>query len=170
VSCYFGVPIVRAEDPRPLWPRVIPSPRGRRPRQQLKVDDGLGTVTHRGADTVVPSITSTDDDDVFILRVDVAAFFEFSIKERLGVELRRLYYKGSVTVLHDGNRTPYLEEFHCEVDAVGFAVGDLEVPRPGSASTDDDGIIFRPKLLCIDVGAHMRIGHEGLGNTVSCEQ
>lgn len=89
VSSYFGVPIVRAEDPRPLWPRVIPSPRGRRHREQLKVDDGLGTVTHRGADTVVPSITSTDDDDVFILRVDVATFFEFSIKERLGVQLRR---------------------------------------------------------------------------------
>jgi hypothetical protein len=87
VSSYFGVPIVRSEDPRPLRPRVIPTPRSRRPRQQLKVDDGLGTVTHGSADTIVACVTSTDDDDVFTLRVDVAAFFEFGIEERLGVQL-----------------------------------------------------------------------------------
>ena len=56
------------------------------------------------------------------------------------------------------------------MDAVGFAVGDLEVPRPGSASADDDGVVFGPKLLCVDVDTHMRIGHECLGNMVSREQ
>jgi hypothetical protein len=58
--------------------------------------------------------------------------------------------------------TSYLEEFHCEVDAVGFAVGDFEVPRPCSTRADDDGVILHPKLLCIDIDAHMRIGHESL--------
>jgi hypothetical protein len=66
--------------------------------------------------------------------------------------------------MRDRDATSYLEEFHCKVDAVDFAVRDLKVPGPSSASADDDGVIIRPKFLRIDVDAHMRIGHEGLGD------
>ena len=81
------MPIVRPEDPGPLRPGVIPPPRSRRPRQQLKVDDRLGSVTHRSTNTVVTRITPTDHDDVFILGIDIAAFFKLAVEERLGVQL-----------------------------------------------------------------------------------
>jgi hypothetical protein len=50
------------------------------------------------------------------------------------------------------------------VDAVDFAVGNFEVPRPCSTSANDDGVILHPKLFCIDVDANMRVGHESLGD------
>jgi len=58
--------------------------------------------------------------------------------------------------------TSYLEEFHGKVNAVDLAVRDLEVSRPGGASAYDDGVILDAKLLCIDVDAHVRVGHESL--------
>jgi hypothetical protein len=54
-------------------------------------------------------------------------------------------------------RLLYLEEFHCEVDAVNFAVGDLKVSRPCSTSADDDGIILCAKLLGANVDPYMRV-------------
>jgi len=64
-------------------------------------------------------------------------------------------------------RLLYLEEFHCEVDAVNFAVGDLEASRPCSKSADDDGIILCAKLLGVDVDPYVGIGHESLSNNFS---
>jgi hypothetical protein len=58
MGSYLGVTIVRPEDPRPLRPWVVPTTRSRRPRQQLKVDYGLGTVTHGSANTVITRITT----------------------------------------------------------------------------------------------------------------
>ena len=58
--------------------------------------------------------------------------------------------------------TSYLEEFHGEVDAVDLAIRDLEVSRPGGASANDDGVILDAKLLCINVDAYVRVGHESL--------
>ena len=65
------------------------------------------------------------------------------------------------------SRLLYLEEFHCEVDAVNFAVGDLEVSRPCITSADDDGIILCAKLLGVDVDPYVRVGHESLSNNFS---
>jgi len=84
MGSYLCVPIVR---PGPLRPRVIPTTRSRRPREQLKVDYGLGTVAHRSADTVVAHVTTADDDDVFALGINVPAFFQLGVEERLGVQL-----------------------------------------------------------------------------------
>ena len=84
MGSYLCVPIVR---PGPLRPRVIPTTRSRRPREQLKVDYGLGTVAHRSADTVVARVTTADDDDVFALGINVPAFFQLGVEERLGVQL-----------------------------------------------------------------------------------
>jgi hypothetical protein len=42
-------------------------------------------VAHRCADTIVASITTTDDDDVFVFGIDVAAVFEFGVQESFGV-------------------------------------------------------------------------------------
>jgi hypothetical protein len=113
MSCNFSVAIVRSEDarnidviekararlcegnlPRPLWPWVItPSSRGRF-RQQLKVGDGLGSVSHRSTDTIVTGITTTNDDDVFPFGVDVIAVFELGIQKRLRVQLLVGYQSG----------------------------------------------------------------------------
>jgi hypothetical protein len=87
VSSHFSVTIVRSEDPRPLRPRIIPASRSWRSRQQLKVDHRLGTMTHGSANTIVTSISSADDDDVFTFGVDVPAFFELGVEESLGVQL-----------------------------------------------------------------------------------
>jgi hypothetical protein len=45
-------------------------------------------MTHGSADTIITSISSADDDDVFTFGVDVPAFFELGVKESLGVQLR----------------------------------------------------------------------------------
>lgn len=135
------MPVVRAEDPRPLRPGVIaPSPR-RGLGQQLKVHDGLGPVAHRGADTVVAGVASADDDHVLALRVDVRAVLELSVEERLGVELQVL---------------------HREVDAVDFAVRDLEVARPGCAGCEDDRFVLQTELFDGDVDADVGVGEERL--------
>ena len=60
----------------------------------------------------------------------------------------------------------YLEELHREMDSVRVPVGDLEVPRPCSTGANDDSVVLGPKLFCVDVDAHVRIGHESLHDTL----
>ena len=48
------------------------------------------------------------------------------------------------------------------MDAVGFAIGYLEVTRPGSASADNDGIVFFSYLDCIDIDTDVCIRNEDL--------
>ena len=76
------MPVVGAEDARPLRPWVVAAARGRRLRQELEVGDGLGAVAHRSADTVVTGVTTTDDDDVLALRDDVVVVLELAVTER----------------------------------------------------------------------------------------
>lgn len=58
--------------------------------QQLKVGDRLRAVTHGSSDTVVSSITTTDDDDVLALGTDVATVLKLRIKQRLRVQLHHI--------------------------------------------------------------------------------
>jgi hypothetical protein len=44
-------------------------------------------VTHGSADAIVARVTPADDDDIFVLGINVATFFEVGVEERLGVQL-----------------------------------------------------------------------------------
>jgi len=134
--------VVGTEDPGPLRPWVVATTTGRRLGQQLKVDHGLGTMAHSSSDTVVTSITTTNDDDVLALRIDVAAaVLEVGIEECLSVEL---------------------EILHGKVDAVSVAVGDLEVAGPGCASGENNGVVLGAELGQRDVDTDVSVGNEGL--------
>ncbi|KXN90540.1 hypothetical protein AN958_04212, partial [Leucoagaricus sp. SymC.cos] len=67
---------VTENSPRPLWPGVIPSTRSGWLREQLEVDDRLGTMTHCGTDTIVTGITAANDDDILALSADVGVILE----------------------------------------------------------------------------------------------
>lgn len=67
--------------PRPLGPGVIATATSRRLRQELEVGHRLGTVAHGSTDTIITSITTTNDDDVLALRVDVSAILQLRIKQ-----------------------------------------------------------------------------------------
>lgn len=44
-------------------------------------------MTHRSTNTVVPSVSTTDNNDVLALRVDIVAVLKLGVKERLRVHL-----------------------------------------------------------------------------------
>lgn len=90
MSSDLSVSIIGTEDPRPLGPRVVRRTRNRRFRQQLKVRDRLGSVSHRSTNTVISSIASSDHDHVLAFRLDVISVLELGIEKRFGIELRIL--------------------------------------------------------------------------------
>jgi hypothetical protein len=141
VSSDLSVTIVGPEDPRPLRPRVIRRTAGRRLWQKLKVHDRFGSMSHRGSDTVVSGVTTSNDDNVLALRADVVSVLKLGIQQRFGV---------------------VLQELHSEVDTVGVAVWQPEVSWPGRASTDDQSITLSPQFLDIDINTNVRVGHERL--------
>ena len=55
-----------------------------------------------------------------------------------------------------------LKELHGEVNAIGIAVGDLEVAGPCRTSAGDDGVVLLPELLSIDVNSDVSVRDEGL--------
>ena len=55
-----------------------------------------------------------------------------------------------------------LQELHRKVDSVRLTVGDLEVTRPCSTSSEDDGIILSTKLVRVDVLTNVCFCDEGL--------
>ena len=81
------VAVVRAENARPLRPRVVTGARGRGPGEELEVRDGFRAMAHRSADAVVAGVTTADDNNVLALRVDVRAVLELRVEERLRIEL-----------------------------------------------------------------------------------
>jgi len=72
VGLDLRVTVVDTVDARPLRPGVVTSTLSRRLRKQLKVDNGLGTVTDGSTDTIVTSITTTNDNNVLVLGRDVS--------------------------------------------------------------------------------------------------
>jgi hypothetical protein len=44
-------------------------------------------MTHRSTDAIIPSISSSDDDDILSFSVDVATILKFGVQESLRVQL-----------------------------------------------------------------------------------
>jgi len=73
---------VLANVPGPLGPGVVTPSAHRGLGQELKVDDRFGAMTHRGSNTVITSITTTNDNDVLALCTDVGGrILKVGIKE-----------------------------------------------------------------------------------------
>lgn len=66
----LAVAVVHVEDARPLGPGVVARALGRRPREQLKVDNVFAAVADRCADAVRARVATADDDDLFALGAD----------------------------------------------------------------------------------------------------
>ena len=89
----LGVTIIDTVDARPLRPWVISSTLWWWLREQFKVCNRFGAMTDGGSNTIVASITSSNDDDVLVLGRDILAIFEFRIKQRLCVCVQKLHGK-----------------------------------------------------------------------------
>ena len=83
----FSVTVIGAEDTRPLGPWVIVSTAGWGFGQQLEIGHRLRTVAHRCSDTVVSSVTTTNDDDVLALGANVVVILQLRVEKRLCVHL-----------------------------------------------------------------------------------
>jgi hypothetical protein len=124
VLANFRVAVVDTVNSRPLRPRVVVGSLIRRLRQQLKVGNRLGTVTNRGTNAVVTSITTTNDNNMFALGGNVGVIGELGVKERLGV---------------------LVKELHGKVNALQVASLDREVTSDGSTGGNDNSVIASPK-------------------------
>lgn len=80
--------IISPEDTGPLWPWVISASGRGWFGKEFEVDDGLRAVTHRSTDTIITCITTTDDDDILALGVDISAVLQLRVQEGLRVELK----------------------------------------------------------------------------------
>jgi hypothetical protein len=130
VGLDFGVAVVDSVDTGPLWPWVVAGALRRRLREQLEVDDVLGTVTDGSTNAVVTSVTTTDDDNVLALGGDVGIVGQLRVEQRLGV---------------------LVQELHGEVDALEVAVGNGKVARNGGTSGDDHRVVVRLERLKGDI-------------------
>jgi hypothetical protein len=121
MSLDFVVTIVSPEDARPLWPWVVASTLGGRLRQQLEVDNRLGTMADRGTDTVITSVTTSNDNDVLVFGGDVCLVCELGVEEGLGV---------------------LVQELHGVVDTIEVAVGDRQVTGNGGTSGEHNCVVL----------------------------
>ena len=87
MSSDLSVTVVCPEDPRPLRPWVIRRTAGGRLGQEFEVRDRLGTMSHRGSDTVVSGIATANNNNMLAPRADVTSVLELGIQQGLGVGL-----------------------------------------------------------------------------------
>jgi hypothetical protein len=73
--------------PGPLGPRVVAASGDWRTRKQLEVGDRLGTVAHRGANAIIASISTSNNNDILALGVDVTTVLKLRVEKRLRVQL-----------------------------------------------------------------------------------
>jgi hypothetical protein len=130
VSLDLSVTVVDTVDARPLRPGVVAGTLRRRLREQLEVDDVLGTVTNGSTNAVVTSVTTTNDDDVLALGGDVCLVGKLGVEQRLRV---------------------LVQELHGEVDTLEVAVGDRKIARHGGTRRDDHGVVVFLERLQGDV-------------------
>ena len=137
----LGVAVIGPEDPWPLRPRVIRRTAGGWLGQKLKVHDRLGSVSHRGSDTVVSGVATSNDDNVLALRADVVSVLKLRIQQRLGVAL---------------------QELHGEVDTICVTVRQPQVSWPRRASANNHSITLGPQILDIEIDTNVRVRYERL--------
>jgi hypothetical protein len=122
----LSVTIVHTVDARPLGPGVVVGTLWWGLGKQLKVGNGLGTVTERSTNTIVTSITTTDDNNVLVLSGKVGVVSELGVQKRLGV---------------------LVEEFHGKVNAFELTALDREITSNGGTSGNDDGIVALSEVV-----------------------
>lgn len=79
--------------PRPLRPRIVSATRRGRLRKEFKVRDGLSTMPHSGANAVISSVSTSNNDDILALRADVLPVLQFRVKQRCSIELKKKVLK-----------------------------------------------------------------------------
>jgi hypothetical protein len=122
----LSVTVVNTVNTRPLRPRVVVGTLRRRLRKKLEVGDGLGTVTERGSDTIVTSVTTTNDNNVLVLGSNVSVVTKLGVKERLGV---------------------LVKELHSVVDTIELATLDGEVTSDSSTSCNNNNGVASSKVV-----------------------
>jgi hypothetical protein len=122
----LSVTVVNTVDTRPLRPRVVVGTLRRRLRKKLEVGDGLGTVAERGSDTIVTSVTTTNDNNVLVLGSNVSVVTKLGVKQRLGV---------------------LVKELHGVVDTIELATLDGEVASHSSTSCNNDNGVVGSKVV-----------------------
>ena len=98
-------------------------------------------MAHGSTDTVVTSVTTTNDDDVLAFGGDVVTVLELRIKQGLRVELKVL---------------------HGEVDTICVTSRNSQVARPCRTSADNDCVMLSPDVLNVNVNTNVGVRNERL--------
>jgi hypothetical protein len=122
----LSVTVVNTVDARPLRPRVVVGTLRWGLRQKLEVGDRLGTVTERGSDTIVTSVTTTNNNNVLVLGSDVGFVAKLRVKQRLGV---------------------LVKELHSIVDALELTALDRKVTSNSSTGGNDNNVMAGSKVI-----------------------
>ncbi|CAF3597842.1 unnamed protein product [Fusarium graminearum] len=125
VLANLSVTVVNTVNARPLRPRVVVGTLRRRLGQKLEVGDRLSTVTERGSDTIVTSVTTTNDNNVLVLGRDVSVVTKLGVEKRLGV---------------------LVKELHSVVNTLELAALDREVTSNSSTSCNNNNVMAGPKV------------------------
>jgi hypothetical protein len=98
----------------------------------------------------VARVSTSNDNDILVLRREVHAVLEVRIEERAGVHLEELHrWEGSERLAV--SKTKREDGGVCtEVNAVKVAVRHLEISRPGGASRHHDSVVVLAKLSGVD--------------------
>jgi hypothetical protein len=73
--------------PGPLRPWVVAAARCGGLGQKLEVGHGLGSMAHRGTDAIIPSVTTSNHNNVLSACVDVVIVLKLGVEQGRRVEL-----------------------------------------------------------------------------------
>jgi hypothetical protein len=90
------------------------------PREKFQIDNRLGAVSNSSTDTIITSITASNDDDLLSFDFNEVAVAEVGVQQTLGVAV---------------------ENVHSLVDPSSIPVLDLKVARLCGADCKDQGVI-----------------------------
>ena len=131
--------IVDSENTWPLRPGVVTSARVWRLRNDFQIDDALASMAHRRSDAVITGITTTDYNDVLILRVDEFAIGQLRIEQALGIPM---------------------QEFHRHVDSLELPTWNWQVTWLCGPGGQDNRIELFSQVHRTDVATDFSVGPE----------
>ncbi|EDK42380.1 conserved hypothetical protein [Lodderomyces elongisporus NRRL YB-4239] len=116
----FSVTVINSKDPWPLRPWIILGSRGRWLWQQLEIGHRFGSMTSRSTQTIITSVTSTNNNNVFTFK--------------LLTNVCQLIFQKSLGVL--------VQQLHGKVDVLQLSTGNLQISWNGGTNSKYNGIIF----------------------------
>src|SRR5665213_691734 len=83
--------VINAENSRPLRPRIVTGPRNGWLWNNFQIDQPLAFMPHRSPDAVIARIATTNDHNMFVLRIDELAVEQLRIEQTFGIRVQEFH-------------------------------------------------------------------------------